>query len=73
MKSEETIDHILALVKMYREKVEDGTLTGAEGGNYIKALLLLGLRDASLRTRHLENMSNDTEILKLPFDAKSLT
>ena len=71
MKAEDTIDSLLALVRFYRQKIDEGTLTGAEGGNYIKALVLLGLRDARLRTKHLEDMSNDPVIVNLPFDAKS--
>ena len=70
MKQEETLDHLLALVRFYKNKIDEGTLTGSEGGNYIKALMLLGLRDASLRTRHLEQMSNGTEVFDLPFNAK---
>ena len=71
MKTEDTIDFLLALVRFYRQKIDEGTLTGAEGGNYIKALVLLGLRDATLRTRHLEDMSNDPEIVNLPFNANN--
>jgi len=70
MKSEETLDHLLALVQFYKDKIEEGTLTGSEGSNYIRALMLLGLRDATIRTRHLEQMSNDPQILRLPFDAR---
>lgn len=70
MKAEDTIDHLLALVQFYKNKIDEGTLTGSEGGNYIKALMLLGLRDATLRTRHLEQMSNGTEVLDLPFNSK---
>ena len=71
MKTEETIDSLLALVRFYKQKIDDGTLTGSEGGNYIKALMLLGLRDATIRTRHLEQISNGAEVLDLPFEVKS--
>ena len=72
MKAEDTIDHLLTLVQFYKNKIDEGTLTGSEGGNYIRALMLLGLRDASLRTRHLEQMSNGVEVLDLPFEGKSI-
>jgi len=70
MKQEETLDHLLALVRFYKNKIDEGTLTGSEGGNYIKALMLLGLRDATIRTRHLEQISNGVEVLDLPFEGK---
>jgi hypothetical protein len=70
MKSDETLEHLLELVQFYRTKIQEGTLTGSEGSNFIRALMLLGLRDATIRTRHLEQMSNDPEILRLPFDAR---
>ena len=70
MKAEDTIDHLLTLVQFYKNKIDEGTLTGSEGGNYIRALMLLGLKDATIQTRHLEQMSKGTEVLRLPFDAK---
>ena len=71
MNPDDTIEHLLTLVQFYKNKIDEGTLTGSEGGNYIKALMLLGLRDSVVRTRHLEQMSKGTEVLRLPFDAKS--
>ena len=71
MKADDTIDHLLTLVQFYKNKIDEGTLTGSEGGNYIRALMLLGLRDASLRTRHLEQFSDTVQKIQLPFDAKS--
>lgn len=70
MKAEDTIDHLLTLVQFYKNKIDEGTLTGSEGGNYIRALMLLGLRDATIRTRHLEQISNGVEVLDLPFEGK---
>lgn len=70
MKSEETLDHLLALVQFYKDKIEEGTLTGSEGSNYIRALMLLGLRDATIRTRHLEQLNDGGGILRLPFDER---
>jgi len=70
MKAEDTIDHLLTLVQFYKNKIDEGTLTGSEGGNYIRALMLLGLKDATIQTRHLEQMSKGTEVLRLPFEAK---
>jgi hypothetical protein len=71
MKTEDTLDHLLALVQFYKNKIDEGSLTGSEGGNYIRALMLLGLKDATLRTRHLEHISNSVEIVNLPFDEKT--
>lgn len=71
MKAEDTIDSLLALVRFYRQKIDEGTLTGAEGGTYIKALLLLGLKDATIKTKHLKDVSNDPVMINLPFDPKS--
>ena len=71
MNPDDTIEHLLTLVQFYRKKMDEGTLTGSEGGNYIKALMLLGLRDATIRTRHLDQISNGVEVLDLPFDGKS--
>lgn len=70
MKTEETIEGLLALVRFYKQKIDKGTLSGSEGGNYIKALTLLGLRDAALRNRHLELMRNEKEVLDLPFSSR---
>ena len=71
MKAEDTIDHLLTLVQFYKNKIDEGTLTGSEGGNYIRALMLLGLKDATIQTRHLEHMSKGTEVLRLPFEVKN--
>lgn len=71
MKTEETIESLLTLVRFYKKKIDEGTLTGTEGGTYIKALLLLGLKDAAIKTRHLEDINESVEIVNLPFDAKS--
>ena len=70
MKSEETLDYLVALVQFYKQKIDDGTLSGSEGGNYIRALMLMGLQDATLRARHLEKISNSKEVLELPFESK---
>lgn len=70
MKADDTIDHLLTLVQFYKNKIDEGTLTGSEGGNYIRALMLLGLKDATIKTRHLEQMSKGTEVLRLPFEVK---
>ena len=68
MKQEETLDLLLALVRFYKNKIDEGTLTGSEGGNYIKALMLLGLRDSVVRTRHLEQFSDTVQKVRLPFE-----
>jgi hypothetical protein len=70
MNPDDTIEHLLTLVQFYKNKIDEGTLTGSEGGNYIKALMLLGLRDSVVRTRHLEQFSDTVQKVQLPFDAK---
>ena len=70
MNPDDTIEHLLTLVQFYKNKIDEGTLTGSEGGNYIKALMLLGLRDSVVRTRHLEQFSDTVQKVRLPFDAK---
>jgi len=71
MNPDDTIEHLLTLVQFYKNKIDEGTLTGSEGGNYIKALMLLGLRDSVVRTRHLEQFSDTVQKVQLPFEAKS--
>ena len=71
MNPDDTIEHLLTLVQFYKSKIDEGTLTGSEGGNYIKALMLLGLRDSVVRTRHLEQFSDTVQKVQLPFEAKS--
>jgi hypothetical protein len=71
MNSDDTLDHLVDLISFYKQKIKDGTLSGSEGSNYIKSLMLLGLRDATIRTRHLEQISNGVEVLDLPFEGKS--
>ena len=70
MKKEETIESLLALVRFYKKKIDKGTLTGSEGSTYIKALLLLGLKDASIKTRNLEDINESVEIVNLPFQQR---
>ena len=68
MKPDETLDHLLDLVKFYKSKMEEGSLTGAEGNIYLRALMLLGLRDATIRSRHIEAISQSNDIYaNLPF------
>ena len=71
MNPDDTIEHLLTLVQFYKNKIDEGTLTGSEGDNLIRALMLLGLRDSVVRTRHLEQFSDTVEKVQLPFDAKS--
>jgi hypothetical protein len=71
MESDVMLDHLLALVKHYRKKLEDGDISGTEANVYLRALGVLGIRDVVLRTKHLELYgSNDPNVLELPFDAK---
>ena len=53
MNSDDTVDHLIDLISFYKQKIKDGTLSGSEGSNYLRALLLLGLKDSVLRTRQL--------------------
>lgn len=70
MKAQETLDHLIELVKYYKQKMEDGTLTGSEGNIYLRSLMLLGLRDATLKSRHIESISEGLEVYNLPFEVR---
>ena len=70
MTSNETLEHLLALVRFYKQKMDDGTLSGSEGNIYLRALMLLGLRDATVRSRNLEQLSNTVEYEELPFQGR---
>jgi hypothetical protein len=70
MKSEETLDHLLDLIKYYKRKMDAGTLTGSDGNIYLRSLMLLGLRDATLKSRHIEGISDGLEVYNLPFEVR---
>ena len=70
MNSDDTVDHLIDLISFYKQKIKDGTLSGSEGSNYLRALMLLGLKDSVLRTRQLEQLSDGFEIVNLPFNGK---
>lgn len=70
MKAQGTLDHLIDLVKYYKKKMEDGTLTGSDGNIYLRALMLLGLRNATLKSRHIEEISNGIEVYDLPFEVR---
>lgn len=67
MKPDQTLDCLLELVEFYQTKIKDKSLTGSEAGILLKSLMVLGLRDASVRSRHIENISETVELMDLPF------
>lgn len=67
MKPDQTLDCLLELVEFYQAKIKDKSLTGSEAGILLKSLMVLGLRDASVRSRHIENISETVELMDLPF------
>ena len=67
MRGDEVLDHILALVAFYREKMKSDDLSGSEAGVYLKCLSLLGARDMAIRSRHLERLETRDGVLDLPF------
>ena len=67
MKPDQTLDCLLELVEIYQAKIKDKSLTGSEAGILLKSLMVLGLRDASVRSRHIENISESVELMNLPF------
>jgi hypothetical protein len=67
MKPEQTLDCLLELVEFYQAKIKDKTLTGSEAGILLKSLMVLGLKGASVRSRHIENISESVELMNLPF------
>jgi len=71
MKSQETLDCLIELISYYKGKVKDGSLSGWEGQIYVRCLLLAGLRDATIRSRSIEQLSEESiEILDLPFPVR---
>jgi hypothetical protein len=71
MRGEEVLDHLLALVAFYREKMKTDELSGSEAGVYLKALCLLGARDVAIRSRHVERLETTEGVLDLPFETES--
>lgn len=70
MKVEDTLDHLTALILFYRNKLEQETLTGSEGQIYVRCLMLMGLRDATMRSRQLDQLTDaNLEAMELPFEA----
>jgi hypothetical protein len=67
MKPEQTLDCLLELVEFYQAKIKDKSLTGSEAGILLKSLMVLGLKGASVRSRHIENISESVELMNLPF------
>jgi len=67
VKPDQTLDCLLELVEFYQAKIKDKSLTGSEAGILLKSLMVLGLRDASVRSRHIENISESVELMDLPF------
>ena len=71
MKTEETLEHLFDLISFYKEKIKEGTLSGSEGQNYVRCLILAGLRDAKVRNRTLEHLSEESvAAYDLPFDVR---
>jgi len=71
MKAQETLDCLIELISYYKGKVKDGSLSGSEGQIYVRCLLLAGLRDATIRSRSIEQLSEESiEILDLPFPVR---
>lgn len=69
MKIDDTLDHLTALILYYRNKLEQETLTGAEGTIYVRCLMLMGLRDATLRSRQLDQLADaNISAYDLPFE-----
>lgn len=67
MKGDDVLEHLLALVKFYREKMKSDNLSGSEAGVYLKCLCLLGARDTAIRSRHLVHLETRDKVLDLPF------
>ena len=71
MKTEDTLGHLYDLIGFYRSKIEKGTLSGTEGQNYVRCLILAGLRDATTRSRNIEHLSEEAiAVYDLPFAAR---
>ena len=71
MKQEHVLDHILGLVDHFKTKRDNGELSAGEASVYLKCLGILGAKDAVMKLKQMESLSNKMEVLELPFDAKS--
>lgn len=68
MKQEQVLDHVLGLVDHFKRKKDEGQLTSADAGIYLKCLALLGAKDAVMNLKQIESLSDNVEVLDLPFE-----
>ena len=67
MNDTDVLDHVLAMVRYYRNKMEEGQLGGSEAAVYLKCLTMLGLTDAVMTTRNVERLAQVQTVNELPF------
>lgn len=67
MKQEEVLDHVIELIHYFKQKKDNGDLTGSEAGIYLKCLSVLGARDAVMSLNQMDTLSDKIEVLELPF------
>lgn len=70
MKEEQVLGHVIGLVDHFKDKRDNGNLSAGEASVYLKCLAILGAKDAVMSLKQMESLSNNLEVLELPFDVK---
>ena len=67
MKQEEVLDHVIELIHYFKQKKDNGDLTGSEASIYLKCLSVLGAKNAVMNLNQMDTISDKIEVLELPF------
>jgi len=70
MKQEEVLDHVIELIHYFKQKKDNGDLTGSEASIYLKCLSVLGAREAVMSLQQMDSLTNGMDVLELPFEAR---
>ena len=70
MKQVQVLDHVLGLVDHFKTKRDNGELSAGEASVYLKCLGILGAKDAVMNLKQMESLSNNVEVLDLPFQVR---
>jgi len=70
MKTDDVLDHVIALVNHFKKKMETDELSSGDASCYIKCLGILGARDAVMCNRNIEKLAEAQEVVELPFSVR---
>ena len=70
MKTDDVLDHVIALVNHFKKKMETDELSSGDASCYIKCLGILGARDAVMSNRNIEKLAEAQEVVELPFSVR---